>query len=383
VPYVAGLLGAAGVSGALLTARRTGLMAAVHRRRAHLAVSVVAGTSALLAAELGLRTVDPLGLGHLHETGRYQRELEADPVLIYRHRRSWQTVYQSVPVAFNELGLRDDPIRPKAEGEYRVLLLGDSVAFGWGVERERAIASRLEGRLRPLLGRPVRVINTGVGSYNTVQEWRFLTSIGFGLDPDAVCLLYVANDVDVHREPFDLSPPPPRRGQSLPRLVTRLLGRSWLVQLSAIVARTGAPEPVDRNGPGWRASMEALRHIRAATAGRGIPLVPFFFRWEVGSYRELFADAAEALAPVTLHDVAPWFAGLRTRDFTNSVLDVHPNGRGHEVMAREMARVIAATVAPRGAPPGSARPPPGARPARRRPRPARRRRRRRGVQFCR
>jgi lysophospholipase L1-like esterase len=349
VPFFAGLLCAAGVSVALLTARRTGLMSAVHRRRARLAVSVLAGASALLAAELGLRIVDPLGLAHLHETARYQRELEADPALIYRHRRSWQTVYQGVPVAFNELGLRDEPIRPKQEGECRVLLLGDSVVFGWGVEREQAVAHRLEGLLSRALGRAVRVINAGVGSYNTLQEWRFLSGTGFGLDPDAVLLLYVANDVDVHREPFDLSPPPSRRGPSLPRLVTRLLGRSWLVQLSAIVARTGTPEPVDRSGPGWRASMQALRQIRAATAARGIPLVPFFFRWEVGSYGGLFADTAEVLRPVVLHDVGAWFAGRRTRDYTNSVLDVHPNGRGHEVMAREMARILVATVAPDGA----------------------------------
>lgn len=35
-----------------------------------------------------------------------------------------------VLVTYNERGLRDRPILPKAAGEYRILALGDSVTLG-------------------------------------------------------------------------------------------------------------------------------------------------------------------------------------------------------------------------------------------------------------
>src|SRR5262245_54821758 len=50
----------------------------------------------------------------------------------------------TVPYAFgtvvrtNTLGLRDREYGPKAPGEFRVLSLGDSYAFGYGVELEQS-----------------------------------------------------------------------------------------------------------------------------------------------------------------------------------------------------------------------------------------------------
>ena len=42
--------------------------------------------------------------------------------------------YQGVGLRYNETGLRDDPIGPKADGEFRVIVLGDAITLGWGVE---------------------------------------------------------------------------------------------------------------------------------------------------------------------------------------------------------------------------------------------------------
>jgi hypothetical protein len=84
------------------------------------------------AVELGIRMMDPLGISYYELSGEYQRDKLADEHLVFRHKPSWGKRYGDVLVTYNERGLRDRPILPKGENEYRVLALGDSVTFGWG-----------------------------------------------------------------------------------------------------------------------------------------------------------------------------------------------------------------------------------------------------------
>ena len=59
----------------------------------------------------------------------------------------------SVSVAVNALGMRGPERRAaKSVGTARILLLGDSFAFGWGVEQEEAFGARLERLLTERVG---------------------------------------------------------------------------------------------------------------------------------------------------------------------------------------------------------------------------------------
>ena len=73
--------------------------------------------------------------------------------------------YFDVEYHINSRGFRDAPrTERRAVRPYRVVLYGDSMVFGQGVELEEAFASRLE---RGLLaqGRPAEVINVSrIGS---------------------------------------------------------------------------------------------------------------------------------------------------------------------------------------------------------------------------
>ena len=91
----------------------------------------------LLTAEAAVRALALLGASYYEETSRYLLDTEPDPLLGYRHRAERSSAYQDVPVEFNTLGLRNGPLRNEGK---RVLLLGDSVAFGWGVEAEKTFA---------------------------------------------------------------------------------------------------------------------------------------------------------------------------------------------------------------------------------------------------
>lgn len=98
-----------------------------------------------------------------------------------------------VEVVSNSLGMRDDePLtdQPRTEGSRRVLLLGDSFAMGYGVERPRIFADRLEHAV------PADVVNAGTGGYELVQQPRVLAEYGPRFRPDLVVYaLYLGNDL--------------------------------------------------------------------------------------------------------------------------------------------------------------------------------------------
>jgi hypothetical protein len=63
-------------------------------------------------------------------------------------------------VKINALGFRDREFGPKPEGRTRILAVGDSFTYGWGVEASESWPKVLEARLRQL-GHDVEVANLG------------------------------------------------------------------------------------------------------------------------------------------------------------------------------------------------------------------------------
>ncbi len=197
-PEYTALLAAVAALAALVTAAGwapvSGLLARVRHKLALLAVSILVSLAML---EGLVRVLDPLGASFYEEVKRYQLILRPDPLLIYVQPPGHRSVYGGVEVAVNELGLRERPLAPRVPGARRVLVLGDSVVFGWGVPADQTFARRVEPELRGRLGQPVETINSGVPGYSTVMELQFLRRHGPALDPDAIGLVYVDNDVEV------------------------------------------------------------------------------------------------------------------------------------------------------------------------------------------
>ncbi len=93
----------------------------------------------------------------------------------------------------NSLGMREREVSErKPPGKKRVLIIGDSIAFGTGVEAEW----RFSDFLSRALGSDVEVLNAGVSGWGTDQELLYYERIGRKLDPDVVILTFtMANDV--------------------------------------------------------------------------------------------------------------------------------------------------------------------------------------------
>jgi lysophospholipase L1-like esterase len=158
------------------------------RRLPRVALATGATVAALLLGELLWRafrtarfgpTTNPAYVLHDDELGwRYA------PLARARH----QTDDFDVGIELNAQGFRDAPFDAHP-GRTRIVALGDSLTFGWGVEASQGFTSRLEA----LLG--ADVINLGVGGYGTDQELLLWGRVGRALQPKLVLLTVCANDL--------------------------------------------------------------------------------------------------------------------------------------------------------------------------------------------
>jgi lysophospholipase L1-like esterase len=95
----------------------------------------------------------------------------------------------------NGMGFRDrDHPLAKPAGTLRILVLGDSLAWGFAVRRSDAIFPYLLERNLERQGLKAEVLNFGVSGYNTMQEVAMLEDRGLAYRPDLVLLAYCLND---------------------------------------------------------------------------------------------------------------------------------------------------------------------------------------------
>ena len=105
--------------------------------------------------------------------------------------RTFRTDDYTFTAETNSRGFRTREQEPKRAGEYRILMIGDSMIFGMGVPAEETISARLE-QFSPAL----KIYDYSVTGYNTVQESIVAATYVSDLRPDHVILgLFVANDI--------------------------------------------------------------------------------------------------------------------------------------------------------------------------------------------
>ena len=164
-------------------------------------VLVIAILFGCLAMEMALRVIFAHSLDFSMEMWKYAVKLKrsvANPDLSFAHAPNRSAFLMGVPVSINSEGLRDREFSfEKPPDVYRVMMLGDSTTFGWGVRQEDTAAKFLERKLNadlPPRYNRVEVMNTGVGNYDTVQEVTYYETIGWKYHPDLVVLVFFIND---------------------------------------------------------------------------------------------------------------------------------------------------------------------------------------------
>jgi len=121
-----------------------------------------------------------------------------NPRLVYELRPGLAVTFEGAPVAINAAGYRGPLHSAESTGSFRIVGLGDSFMFGFGVADQQAYLARLESRLNRAAPTPrVEVVNLAVPGYNTVMEVEALERKGVAYHPDVVLIEFISNDFDL------------------------------------------------------------------------------------------------------------------------------------------------------------------------------------------
>jgi len=366
----------------------------------------------LLVAELATRWLLPVPLHttdtFLHLGDARLRRDESAPVWL---RAGVRTRHQeedfSVTVAVNSKGLRDREMAyAKPPGVRRLLSVGDSFAFGYGVELDEAFCKVAAAELGP----PWEAINAGVPSWGTGDELDFLLTEGFRYEPDVVVLTcFFENDLrdnwnrqrytvgadgrarrvrpleqDLReRTSFDgvsvrnpllkticergapadatepAAPAPPRVSwwiahSNLARMVRRAISRTEYRTREQAMQEAAHRDEAERRALGAALLTEIARQCRAHDTPLVILLMPSKkeLAWNDGpgfraAYDDVVAGAEQWGA--TIVDLAPPLRelGIQTAYFGN---DPHINAAGHRAVGHVLARAVRSAWRGRGGP---------------------------------
>ncbi len=283
---------------------------------------------------------------------------------IYEMRPNLDVIFRGERVTTNRHGFRDrDYSDVKSPGTKRILGLGDSIMFGWGVAQEESYPELLETMLNERFpSTDWEVLNTAVPGYNTAMEMAVLEAHGLSFDPDMVVVGFCGNDFD------------------LPQFIAESenhwrLDRSYLADL---VARrlSGAPPEEDQGGDGfglrrvpgtrnsnpievpdryrdmvgWESYERSLATLKALSEQHAFEVVNVFFGIEQGKGKtraiELSSqlgfhvvDLAEAIRAYLREHGIPHY---RPSELVRSEKDPHPSALGHRLCAEEILRYLTA-----------------------------------------
>jgi len=269
------------------------------------------------------------------------------------------------PVVTNAWGLRGPAVGDSMA--LRVLVLGDSYAFGWGLEDRDGFVRLLETGLRgqdPV--QPVEFINGGIPGFSIYQQIRMLEFVQARTDIHAVvATISLANDpIDEKRirryapdrlEEFSYEWRDPAsvaaKTIAASRLLTLLDQRTTHLQFSLVNTNRECRDLTE----------ESLRNLAAACREADLPLVwvivPRTLEIRPGSFlkrslngatdrlrRHFMALADELAVPVI--DLKPVLAEVQAREEAYLPGDAHWNEAGHRAVSAAVLPVLSAALSP-------------------------------------
>ena len=261
----------------------------------------------------------------------------------------------------NADGFREEeiPLR-KPAGEFRILIIGDSFAFGQGVDRQNTFPRRLEKTWRdrpPFPGMTVRIINASKLGWNIKEEAAFFFRRAFDYQPDLILLATIPNDSEF--------------GQTYDHFHDRwitntILWKSHLFRFVYVRWLWLSFEYLnpDQNvvshlqrlwEPGTKelsTYTEYFQQMARDARRNGLVflqvLFPFFHRlddsYPLNSYTEQAMQVATR-ADVPCLDLFPIYRGMNPRDLIVSATDTHPNEAAHAIAAEAIGRFISDRMA--------------------------------------
>jgi len=331
----------------------------------------------LVAASLAA----PLLLGELAARLAGYRGLEQyqpEPELGWRLVPDQRTVTSvgRLAVAINADGLRDDPLAtPKPARTIRIVALGASTTYGWGVRLEDTYHQLLERQLNQAAGAAgdstrYEIVNAGVIGYNLWQVAALLDRMMGRHALDGALVAYTFNDAwnrygtltaaEQARVLAGVRRKNLLRRSALFNWLTATIGRRAYDAAAfnargdgAAMAQTGDGAASEAELGGYRDTVERLMS-RAAEAGVSLAVMLPAARGQLDPWPRQVALARAATAHgVPLVDLLPVFRSLAAESVYLPHDAVHPSVVGHRIIARELHAALCAAAAGEGTSPAA------------------------------
>jgi lysophospholipase L1-like esterase len=287
-----------------------------------------------------------------------------------------------VEVRISQCGIRDEreAAYEKPKGEKRIVCLGDSFTFGWGVPENLTWPRRLEEELKKIGISYYRTINCGASGTLYVDEYYWgLRDRFFRFDPDAVLVTVCLNDLvpmpdtlGVHRKDI---PPPEARGwrvldllagrgrqatEDYLRRVRELeRGKDWGQLLIDLPASAGGAELLRERGEEaemfWGAGgpQQALQAMRDWCREKRVPfgVVVWPLMQGLGSRDQYPFETLHRVAvewcksqEIPVLDLLPAFLGWDPASLWVDPCDMHPNEVAQQIAAPVIAGFLERSV---------------------------------------
>lgn len=136
------------------------------------------------------------------EMWKYSQRIKkrvANPKIVFFHKPNIEEKLYGVDIKINSKGLRSPEYNySKKTGTGRILVIGDCMTFGWGVEYQDTFPALLEHKLNESSEgkEKFEVINFGIGNYNLIQEANLFLQEGYKYDADLYIINYFLNDLE-------------------------------------------------------------------------------------------------------------------------------------------------------------------------------------------
>ncbi len=269
----------------------------------------------------------PFDAGVLAQTVADVREYVLKPNLSTTHKgASWTT---------NDLGMRDASYsKTKPPHTFRIALVGDSIAAGWGVDDGlgfEPIAERTWNRRSTQADGPtVEVLNFAVPGHAPGQRWEHFRRVGPATSPDLV--LFESTLADLGWDE-----------RRLRTLLPRGIGFDSPVYRDALTSLRTAPSAdfKARLRPHRDAILEGVyRRVVADCREQGIPVVwvllPRVGKPVIPGDRASLIGLARSAGFDRLIDVSDAFEGQSAASLAIAADDFHPNVAGHARLAHRL-----------------------------------------------
>src|SRR5215470_10471180 len=162
-----------------------------------LLMSAISVALTLVSLEIAIRIVNPQDPS-FWDSSAFRRVAKESPYL--ENIPGGHATFTGVSVAINSLGLRGAEVSiPKPAGTIRIVSVGDSIAFGYGIPVNDTYGNVLERRLNENGGSAhYEVLNGGIIGGSLADYQHLLDQKAAQLQPDVVIIGVTLNDIFVY-----------------------------------------------------------------------------------------------------------------------------------------------------------------------------------------